>query len=108
MELSEVKTLLENITGYSGKVVYWAWNEGSAPALPFICYFETGNNNFEADGIVYHSSRQIRIELYTEDKQPNEEAKVESALTEAGIVWTKECEYLDDEKCWMIIYIVEV
>ena len=108
MTLAELKTILEGITGYSNKVVYWAWKEKSAPALPFICYFETGANNFFGDDIVYYSFHQIQIELYTEDKAPEEEAKVETALTNAGITWSKNCDFLDDEKCWMITYTVEV
>lgn len=108
MTLENLKTLLESIEGYEDKVVYWAWSEGNAPALPFICFVETGANNTVADGLVYHSWHQVTIELYTEDKSPAEEAKVETALTGAGIVWSKDCEYIDDEKCWLSTYTVEV
>lgn len=108
MTLTEIKTLLEGIEGFSDKVTYYAWPVGEAPSLPFLCYLETGADNFGADNKVYYSAKQIDIELYTQNKSSADEALVESALTNAEIYWTKSEEYIDDEKCWMITYEIEV
>lgn len=108
MTLAEVKTLLEGIAGFSNKVVYNAWPEGEAPALPFLVFLETRENPMPADGITYYASKDIAIELYTDKKDPTTEALVETALTTAGIFYTKSEEYLNDERCFFTLYEIEV
>lgn len=108
MPLERLKTILEAIPGFEGKVVYRAWNEGHAPPLPFICYLERQSNNFAADGIAYHQSKRIDIELYTDYKDIATEKLVEDALDAAGIYWESYDEYIDDEKMYEKIYEIEV
>lgn len=76
------------------------------PNPPFICYLETDTNNFSADGVVYVKVVEFAVELYTEKKDLELEEKVEKALS--SFYWNKEEEYLDDEKCYMIVYRLEV
>lgn len=103
MTLEEIKTMLEA----SGlPVAYRSFPEGNAPDLPYICFLTNGNNNFGADGCVYHSALRITIELYTRNKDMNAESAVESALS--GFYWEKAEEYLEDEKCYEILYTMEV
>lgn len=108
MTLPEIKTLLEGISGFDKKVVYYAWAEGQAPPLPFIVYFEEGINPMSADGINYYNAKQITIELYAQNKDLTSEAAVEAALTAAGIFYSKIEEYLEDEKVFETIYEIEV
>lgn len=106
--LKKIATLLESIPGFGGKVVYRAWQEGTAPSLPFICYLETGSANFAADGIAYYKIKQIDIELYTDFKDLETEALVEAALDAAGIYWESTEVYIDDEKMYEKKYSIEV
>lgn len=76
------------------------------PPLPFICYFCEGNNNFPADGVVFHSVKEIRVELYTKNKDINAEALVEAVLSD--VFFNKTEVYIDTEKCYQIIYELEV
>lgn len=108
MTLADLNTLLTGISGYSNKVAYYAFPEGKAPSLPFICYLENGSRNFSADGKPYHEIKSVDVELYTETKDLAQEALVETALTNASCVWSKKCNFIDDEKCWQIIYSIEV
>lgn len=112
MTLAELNTLLNNITGFNGKVVYYAWPKGEPqsppPPLPFICYWQTGTDNMEADGIVYHKVKQISIELYSKYKDTASEEAIEKALTDAEITYEATCEYIDSEKCFMTTYEIEV
>ena len=103
MTLEELKTLLES-TGLP--VAYRAFPVGQAPDLPFICYLVEYSNNFDADNRVYYPINHITIELYTEFKNPDTEALVETALKD--ICWEKTEEYLDDERCYEITYEIEV
>lgn len=108
MTLNEVFTMLNSITGFSGKVAYRAFPKGKAPKLPYICYLATQTNNFAADDEVYKVIQGIDIELYTSKKEPATEELVETALNNNHIVWEKYEDYIEDENCYMITYEVEV
>lgn len=103
MTLEEVKVLLET-TGIP--VTYRAWPEKEAPPMPYICYLAAYSSNFGADNVVYHPINHIQIELYTELKDPDTEDKVEQALS--SLFWEKTEEYIDTERCYQIIYEIEV
>lgn len=103
MTLDDLSRMLKS-TGFP--VTYRAWPENAAPPLPFICYVESYSNNFSADGEVYVKGSHIQIELYTALKDPAAEENLERAL--AGIVWEKTETYLSTEKCFQIMYEIEV
>lgn len=105
MTLDELYTLLKKT---NLPVVYNAWDEGAAPNLPYIVYRQTGSNNFGADNRVYYSAMPVDVELYTKNKSPATEALVETELNGASIFWEKSETYLDTEKCFEIIYEIEV
>lgn len=106
--LQQLHTLLNGITGFSGKVAYHSWPENEAPALPFICYLEVGSDNFGADNRVYHGNRRVDIELYARKRDLTSEALIEAALTGAEIYFERTVEWLDDEKCFKTTYEIEV
>lgn len=103
MKLEKVKNALES-TGLP--VAYRAWPEGEAPALPYICYLVTGSSNFAADGQVYEKILRLQVELYTKFKDEVLEETVEQALS--SFVWEATEEYIDSEKCYQILYEIEV
>ena len=57
-------------------------------------------------GAVYFYSGHVQIELYTKEKNIEAEAALESAMSE--IFWTKTETYLESEKCWQVLYEIEV
>ena len=63
--------------------------EGESPDPPFICYLLPGSDNFSADGRVYFRISEVRIELYTDRKDPGAEVLVETVLDDAGIFYNK-------------------
>lgn len=106
--LEELKRILKSIPGFENKVAYRSFPVGKAPALPFICYLETGTDNFYADNKVYKYASVVDIELYSRLRDISSEDLIEEKLEENNITWTKDIEYLDDEKCYETIYTVEV
>lgn len=106
MSNEEIKTMLENITGFNGRVAYRAFNEPTP--LPFICYLEVSADNFNADNKAYFKRRLVDIELYTEFKDENAEQLVEDALDDNELPFDKSEEYIDSENCYMITYTLEV
>lgn len=103
--LEEIYTIC---AGTEIPVTYHAWPEGEAPVLPWIAIVEQGSDNFGADGIAYGLVKVIDIELYTRSKDPATEATIEAALTDAGLFWNKAETYIEAEKCFEIIYSLEV
>lgn len=101
MTIYEFKATIES-TGYP--CAYNAFRVDDAPALPFICWFQTGSSTMAADNIVYHQRPQISVELYTETRDPAAEATVETVLTDAGLYFTKEIAFVDSENCYQIAY----
>lgn len=101
MELEQVYTRLRS-TGIP--VAYHAFQ--SRQELPFIVYLTDGDNNFSADGRVFFSSHQIRVELYTREKDLSAEAAVEAAFSD--IFYTKSQVFVDSEGVYETIYEMEV
>ena len=106
MRLAELAALLSSISGFSGRVAYESFPEGEYPGLPVIRFMQTGSNIFAAENRVYYSSPIVSVELFTQIKSPETEAALESALASAELIWTKDEDYLDSERCYMITYTV--
>lgn len=103
MTQSEFKELLETT---KLPVAHLSFPEGEAPELPFICFINPEDNNFAADGVVYFSAHRMIVELYLEHRDEEIEEIVETAIS--YFYYTKDAEYLDDERCWLITYEMEV
>lgn len=103
MTLGELKELLES-TGLP--VTYRKWPENAAPPLPNIVWLTPYTSNFAADGKTYYIVHHAQIELYTKNKDPESEDKVESALS--SIFWEKTETYINTEECYQILYEIEV
>ena len=99
MTINEVKTILEGVAGFANKVTYYQWPIGEAPDLPYVCFFEQQAYTFPADNVAYYSRPRISVELYTKNRDLATEALFEQAFTVAGIYYTKETEFLEDERC---------
>lgn len=87
---------------------YWAFPEGDAPDMPFVTIFENGTDNFAADNKVYHIRRVISVELYTRQKSPTDEAKLEKIFNDNDLFWNKTDTHLDDENAYEVLYTLEV
>lgn len=89
-------------------VAYYSWPESKAPPLPYICYYypsmspETADDTHQAD--IY----SLNVEFYTPVKDADGEASIEAIFKNAGMVFTKEETYLDDEHMYEVLYMMEV
>ena len=96
MTLEELAGMLEE-TGFPFAYDHFA--EGESPDPPFICYLLPGSDNFAADGRVYFRISEVRIELYTDRKDPGAETLVETVLDDAGIFYNKSEVWIQSESC---------
>lgn len=90
----------------------YAYNEfddetGIAP--PFICFlFDNYSNDLIADNFNYQAVRTLSIELYTDNKDFELEAQVETVLKTNKLPFTRQETYLESERMFMVIYDTQI
>ena len=82
--------------------------EGEAPQPPFLCYLLPGSNNFSADGTAYFKVNEVRIELYTDEKDLSAEQAVEAVLDQYGLFYDKTETWIESEKLYEVLYFFEL
>ena len=105
MKNKDVKTLIDSV---DVPAAYWQFPKDTGQKPPFICYFYTGSNDVLADDSNYKHINSLAIELYTNEKDFELENKLETALNDAGLVWSREDTYIDSEKLFEAIYYTDV
>ena len=82
--------------------------EGESPAPPFICFLGPASDNFAADGRVYYKINEVHIELYTDEKNPETEDRIEAVLDERGIFYDKTEVWIESEQLYEVLYSFEM
>lgn len=82
--------------------------EGKSPDPPFLCYLLPDSSHFPADGKVYFKIEEVRIELYTDRKDPAAESKVEAVLDQHGIFYARSEVWIESEKLYEVLYSFEM
>jgi hypothetical protein len=104
MKLDELKTILE-ATGFP--VAYSHFTETDhdpLPQPPFIVYLAAFSSHFMADNKVHIPIENVQIELYTNKKDLDAEAKVEAVLNDHEIPYQTTEIYISDEDLYQKIY----
>lgn len=78
--------------------------EGESPDPPFLCYLLPEDDSFAADGKVYYRISAVRIELYTDYKDPSIEQKVTAVLDKHGIFYARNEVWIEDEKLYEVSF----
>ena len=103
---------MEEITAMLAKTgipyAYDHFAEGESPDPPFICYLLPGSDNFAADGRVYFKIDELHIELYTDEKSPETERRLEAMLDAHGIFYNKSEVWIESEKLYEVLYQFEM
>lgn len=84
MTVKELVTALES----TGLPVRYSHFTKKQPA-PYIVWYGNGQVIFDADNTVYHKQNEYMIQFWYEEKDPNMEEAIESALIAAGFRYTK-------------------
>ncbi len=87
---------------------YDHFNEGSAPALPFVIFRFPNSNNFSADGKVYQKIDVLNIELYSNKKDPLLETRIERILDAYELFYEKSETFIESEKMYQVLFEMEV
>ena len=74
---------------------------------PYLVYLGNGQDNYEADNTYYVNRNRYSIEYYFVTKDEEKEASIETALLNAGFLYTKtEDVYIQEEGVFVIYYTV--
>ena len=104
MKLDELKTILE-ATGFPVAYSHFTETDNEPlPQPPFIVYLATYSSNFMADNKVHIPIENVQIELYTDKKDLDAEAKVEAVLNENEIPFQTSEIFIDGEQVYQKIY----
>ena len=101
MSYEEINEMMQEI-GLT--YAYHHFAEGESPDPPFLLFLSPGENTFSADNLMYHSFKQLDIELYTDRKSPEMEQRVEEIILQHEIYYTKTETWIESEKLYEILY----
>lgn len=87
---------------------YHHFAEGESPNPPFTLFLSPGENTFGADNLMYFSFKELHIELYTDEKSPETEKRVEEVLLQHNLYYTKTETWIESEKLYEVLYQMEV
>lgn len=105
MTFSEVKDMIESI---GLPFSYYQFNDDTAVAPPFICFFYGVSNDLYADDSNYQKIERLYIELYADQKDFALERSVETVLKSHGMSWTREEEWIEAERMYEVVYTMDV
>lgn len=96
------------ISGIGLPYAYYQFSKATAQPPPFICFFYSDNNDMLADNTNYQTIAALNVEFYSDLKDFQNEARIEAALTGAGLVFAKSEVFIDSEQMHETIYTMEV
>ena len=73
-----------------------------------VCFLYPNTNHVIADGRVYAKVNAVHVELYTDEKNPPLEEKLETVLDRYGIVYSKSEVWIADERLYEVLYTFEL
>lgn len=107
MTIKEIQTM---IASFSLPNAYHHFDDEQLATLtlPYIRWYFNGIDDMYADNINFQSIPELRIELYTDYKDFENESTIEAALKTAGIAYDKIDSYIDSERMYCTTYAVDV
>jgi len=105
MTYDEINEMMQEI---GMPFAYHHFAEGESPEPPFTIFLSPGENTFGADNLMYFSFKQLNIELYTDEKSPETEERVEEVLLQHNLYYTKSETWIESEKLYEVLYQLEV
>ncbi len=105
MTHEEIVTMLEEA---NLPLAYDHFAEGESPDAPFLIFLFPGTDNVFADNKVWQKINKLNIELYTDEKSPETEEKIEDILDSYEIPYEKSEYWIESEKMYEVLYQTEI
>jgi len=103
MSLAELLTVLQS-TGI--EVAYRQWEK--PPELPYLVYYVDGSSNFGADNVVYNTSLNCIVELYSNKKLISAETLIENAFSLNDLYYEKSESWIEEENLCLVAYSINI
>ena len=108
MKTEEIEQMLTEL-GVPFRYHHFTQKEMEDIPLPIVVWIVPETDNFYADGQAYYKTKELDIELYTDNKDWELEKKLEGILDKYGIPWKQTAsEWIQSEKMWESLYEMEV
>lgn len=107
MDENQMQDLMDLLSETGLPFAYDHFAEGESPEPPFITFLIPASDNFSADGVVYLKVDVVHIELYTDEKNPETEAIVETVLDNHDIFYEKTEVWIESERLYEVLYSFE-
>ena len=101
MKLQELYTQLKTL---QIPVQYYMFQEGQAPTLPYIIYFNPSEQHAYADNLTFYVSKDVIVEVYSEFKDLSLESKLKELFDKNKLIYTFQETYLKEERMYMVAY----
>lgn len=85
-------------------VQYYMFQEGQAPNLPYIIYYNPSEQHENADNATLHISKDVIIEVYSEFKDLSLEDKLKELFDKNKLTYSFQETYLKEERMYMLAY----
>lgn len=108
MTLQEVRAMVESI---GLPCCYYQFDTGPnavPPVPPYVCFFYPNSDDAMADNLNYTRINALVVELYTDDRDFDLEARVTAILTAHGLPYTWAADYIESEHMHLTTYNTEV
>lgn len=105
MTYSAIAQMIESI---GLPCAYYQFPDNTPQAPPFICWIYPGRADFYGDNANFQKIETVQAELYTDEKDIEQEAAVEAVFSNYGISWVRDEGFLDDEKMHMTTWQFDV
>ena len=83
-------------------------DSNTPPTPPFITWVVDDEADFFADNSNYSHIRQISVELYSDLKDFEKEAEIETLLKSNGLTYTVDYTYINSEKLYLTIFTFDI
>lgn len=100
--------LLSLLQEFNFPYAYHHFAEGESPEPPFLIYLIPKNHHFSADGKIYHKTMLVRLELYSDKKDIENESTMENVLERNDIYYQKSSLWIESESLYETIYEIEM
>ena len=105
MTYNEIATMIESI---GLPFAYYQFERNKPVDPPYIIFWYPGSDDFPADNKNYQHIEELDIELYTEHKDFEAEARIEAALMQAGLFYDRTETFIENEELHRVLYEMEV
>lgn len=102
------KAIADMIATIGLPYAYYEFPDGTQQEPPFIVFYYPESDDLFADNANYVGIRRLYVELYTNEKDFDKEATVESVLSSNGLSYRKIETYIGTERMFQITYETEV